>query len=108
MMSVIVSALQKVKLENNEYIIVLPINTTDEVLVDVENNKNLTQELGDLNITINVNRDTVLEDNITILKTLSSFIPKPIKLNHIYGINMDNDDYVNITSGTFIPGKLFI
>jgi len=107
-MSIITAALQRYKLENGDYVIVLPINTTDEVFVDVQNNKNLTQELDEINLTININRDTVLEDNITILKSLSSFIPKPFKLNHIYCINMYTTNYVNVSSGTYIPGKLFI
>ena len=107
-MSITAAVLQRMKLDDGTYAILLPINTTDEVFVDIETNKSLTSELSNINITINNHKNTVLKDNITILKSLSSFVPKPITLNHVYGINMDTEDYITISSGSFIPGKIFI
>jgi hypothetical protein len=106
--SVTVSTLQRVKISDGSYAIVLPINTTDEVLVDVQNNVNLTSALNTINVTITNNKDTVMDDLITIMTQLSSFITKPLDLNHISIRDMSSSNNINLTSGLFIPGKILI
>lgn len=106
--SITVSALQRVKLADGSYAIVLPINTSDEVFVDINNNKNLTSELNEIHVTITHNRDTVIDDFIEILSQLSPFIPKPLNLNHIFTRDMTTNDWFTLISGIYTPGTIFI
>lgn len=107
-MSVTAAVLQRVKLADGTYAIVLPINTTDEVFVDIDTNLSLTTHLNSLNVIITNNRDTVIEDNLEIIKKISHTFENPLHLNHIYGVRFSNLNNITFSAGAFLPGKIFI
>jgi hypothetical protein len=106
--SITVSALQHVKMPDGTEAIVLPINTTDEVFVDMASNKNLTGELLNINITISDERDGVIDDMLTLISQLASFLPKPLSFHHIQAEDFTNTTNIILNSGGFDPGCLFI
>lgn len=103
-----VAAFQRVKQEDGTYTIVLPYNTPDEVLYDPNTGFTLTTKLHNIDTIVNANRDSVIEDLITLTCQLSSFISKPLQLNHVYIDDFRTIDGINLASGGFINGKLFI
>lgn len=107
-MSVTAAVLQRVKMSDGTYAIILPINTTDEVFVDIDSNLTLTTHLSALNVVIKNNRNAVIGDNLEIIKKISNVFEKPINLNNIYGINFSNLNNITLSSGAFLPGKIFI
>jgi len=102
------AAFQKVKLENGSYAVVLPITTTDEVFTDYNSRSTLTNHLMTMGINIEANKDSVVEDVLSIVYQLSSYFPKPIKLNHLYVDDLITADNVTIYSGAFMPGKIIM
>jgi hypothetical protein len=106
--SVTVAALQRVKMSDGSYAIVLPINTTDEVYVDINENKTLTGELSNINVTITTDRDGLIDDMLTLVSQLAPFLTKPLNLNHIQVEDFTNTTNITLTSGGFEPGCLFM
>lgn len=102
------SAFQRVKQDDGTYAVVLPITTTDEVYTSLQTKQSLTQKLASIDSMIDSNKDTIVEDIITILGLLSSFLPKPISLNHAYVNDLSDKNDFNITSGAFVYGKIFM
>lgn len=107
MSSIVTTSFIRMKMEDGSYAVILPINTTDEVFIDLLNKKTLTEELGTMNLTITNNSDTVIEDLLTLTKNLYSSIQKPLTLKHISIEDMVTGSELTITSGAFIPGKIF-
>jgi hypothetical protein len=88
--TITVAALQRYKMPDGSYAIILPVNTTDEVYVDIGKQLTLTSELTNININIVDNRDSLIDDMTTLISTLSPYIPKPLQLKYIIALDMSS------------------
>ena len=97
-----VAVLQRTKQEDGSYIISLPVNTSDEVLTNLQSGETLTDRLIELN-----NRSMgLLQDLSTIVLCLSPVLTEDLNLNHIYRENFKTDKNLVVTNGTFEPGSI--
>ena len=97
-----VAVLQRTKQEDGSYIISLPINTSDEVLTNLQSGETLTDRLIELN-----NRSMgLLQDLSAIVLCLSPILTEDLNLNHIYRENFKSDNNLLITNGVFEPGSI--
>lgn len=97
-----VAVLQRTKQADGSYIISLPINTTDEVITNLQSGETLTDRL----IELNARSMGLLQDLSTIILYLSPVLTEDLNLNHIYRENFKTDDRLLISSGTFEPGSI--
>jgi len=107
-MAIMISALQKVKQPDGSFQIVLPINTIEDVFVDMDKGINLKTRLSEIQADVYDFRDTVTEDFITVVANLSAFLPKPVQLNHIYSDDFSSPTRFAISSGVVKPGRILI
>lgn len=97
-----VAVLQRTKQEDGSYIISLPVNTSDEVLTNLQSGETLTDRLIELN-----NRSMgLLQDLSTIILCLSPVLTEDLSLNHIYRENFKTTNKLSITDGNFEPGSI--
>lgn len=97
-----VSVLQRTRQQNGEYIITLPINTSDEVVTNLQTGETLTDRLIDVN---NYSMG-IIEDLSTILLKMSVLLNGDLQLNHFYRNDFKNEDDLVVTTGDFVTGSL--
>ena len=97
-----VSILQRTKQPNGEYIITLPINTSDEVLVNIQTGETLTDRL----IQINNYTMGIIEDLSSVILKISAVLNDDLQLNYMYRDSFKTDEKLLITSGDFVSGSL--
>lgn len=97
-----VSILQRTKQPNGEYIITLPINTSDEVLVNIQTGETLTDRL----IQINNYTMGIIEDLSSVILKVSAVLNDDLQLNYMYRDSFKSDEKLLITTGDFVPGSL--
>lgn len=97
-----VSILQRTKQPNGDYIITLPINTSDEVIVDIQTSESLTDRL----IHLNNYAMGIIEDLSTILLKMSAVLNDDLHLNYMYRDNFKSDEKLLINTGDFVSGSL--
>jgi len=81
------------------------MSATFKFIKKIQNNLGLANILTSL---VNTNQDGIIDDLLTLVMNMPAYITKPFKMNHIYTINMDSLDSIDLISGVFIPGKLMI
>lgn len=104
----IISALNRTKDENGNYVVILPINTIEEVFVDLGTGVKLSDILDNVVEQVNDTRLTTIEDLSSVINMLSGLIDNKIELNHIYRDNFKDDSNLEIKKGTFKSGGLRI
>lgn len=100
----IISALTRVKDDNGEYVLILPINTVEDVLVNLETGENLADLIQNIIKETDDTRLTVIEDLASVVNTLAGLIDVKLPLNHIYRENFKNTNNILKTTGTFFEG----
>ncbi len=98
----VVSVLQRVKNENNEYVVTLNYNTVDEVLDSLESGKTLRQ----INTEIRDTQEGLLDDLATVIYNLAGLLDSKLELNQIYRENFRNLDNIKLTAGQFEQGSV--
>lgn len=98
----------KHKQEDGSYVVIYPINTSDEVYVDINTKLTLTSKINTMDATISENKESIVEDIITILSSLSPMFPKPVLLNHLYVDDFGSKTKIAVNKGISIPGKIII
>lgn len=100
----IISALTRVKDDNGEYVLILPINTVEDVLVDLNTGETLADLISNIVKETDDTRLTVIEDLSSVVNALAGLIDVKLPLNHIYRENFKNTDNILKTAGTFFEG----
>ena len=96
--------------EDGSYIIVYPINTSDEVYVDINAKLTLTSKINTMDAALTSSRASIIEDMLSMLAAISPMIKTPLLLNHAYVDDFSNESSTSIngTKGIRIPGKIII
>lgn len=100
----IISALTRVKDDNDEYVLILPINTIEDVMVDLNSGETLAELIDGIIKDTDDTRLTVIEDLSSVVNTLAGLIDVKLPLNHIYRENFKNTSNILKTAGTFFEG----
>lgn len=100
----IISALTRVKDDNGEYVLILPINTVEDVMVDLKTGESLADLIQNIVKNTNDTRLTVIEDLASVVNALAGLIDVRLPLNHIYRENFKNTDNIIKTAGVFFEG----
>lgn len=100
----IISALQHVKDENGDYVLILPINTSEDVMMDLTSGETLSDRLIQMREELDDTKLTVIEDLGSVVNALAGLIDVNLPLNHIYRENFRTTDNILKTSGTFFEG----
>lgn len=98
------AVLQRVKDSKGNYVVTLPVNTVEEVYVNLETGETLSDLLGLVVGEMNDNKATIVEDLASVLAALTGILDLNLSLNHIYRENFKNDNNLNILSGNFESG----
>lgn len=53
-------------------------------------------------------RDHTITDMVSLLVKMSSLVPKPFQLNHVYADNFDVSTRITLSKGVAVPGKIFV
>lgn len=101
-----ISVLQRIKQEDGSYVIYLPINTTKEVIADIETGQTMDEMLQDIIHVVQSESFTLLEDFATIVGKLAGLVDENFTANHIYRDNMKTSDGITISNGIFTPGSV--
>lgn len=96
----VVSVLQHVKNEDNEYVVTLNYNTVDEVLESLESGKTLRQ----INTELKDTQEGLLDDLATVIHSLAGLLDNRLDLNQIYRENFKDLNNINLTAGQFEQG----
>lgn len=97
-----VATLQRTKQKDGNYIITLPINTSDEVITNFQTGETLTDRLIHLN-----NRSMgILQDLSTLVLRLSHILGSDLTLNNIYREDFATDENILVQEGVFNPGSI--
>lgn len=97
-----VAVLQRTKQDDGSYIISLPINTSDEVITNLQSGETLTDRLINLN-----NRSMgILQDMSTLVLRLSHILGSDLTLNNIYREDFATDNHIILQEGVFAPGSI--
>jgi hypothetical protein len=96
--------------EDGSYVVIYPINTSDEVYVDINSKLKLTTKINTMDATMSQDRESIIEDMLSVMASLAPMFKKPLLLNHVYADDFGNDGTtsINITKGIHSPGKIFI
>lgn len=100
------SGIINIKQVDGTYKNILPINTTDEVIYDTD--KTLTNKLIDVDTQMMDDRNTIIDDILTVITQVSPYLTKPLQLNHIYVDDLITTSNINLISGGSEVGRLFI
>lgn len=98
------SVLQRVKDSNGNYVVTLPVNTVEEVYVNLESGETLADLLGLVVGEMNDNKATIVEDLASVLAALTGILDLNLSLNHIYRENFKTAKNLDIKSGNFESG----
>lgn len=104
----IISALERVKDANGDYVLILPVNTVEEVFISLETGVRLSDVLNKIVIKVDDARLSTIEDLSNTINKLSGLIDDKLTLNHIYRDNFKTNDNLLITSGTYSSGSIKI
>lgn len=104
----IISALERVKDANGDYVLILPVNTVEEVFISLETGVRLSDVLKNIVIKVDDARLSTIEDLSNTINKLSGLIDDKLTLNHIYRDNFKTNDNLLITSGTYSSGSIKI
>lgn len=104
----IISALERVKDANGDYVLILPVNTVEEVFISLETGVRLSDVLNKIVIKVDDARLSTIEDLSNTINKLSGLIDDKLILNHIYRDNFKTNDNLLITSGTYSSGSIKI
>lgn len=104
----IISAINRVKDKDGNYVVILPVNTIEEVFVDLNTGVTLSQILDNVVEQVNDARLTTVEDLASVINMLSGLIDNRIELNHIYRDNFKDDYNLDISKGKFTSGGIKI
>lgn len=104
----IISALERVKDANGDYVLILPVNTVEEVFISLETGVRLSDVLKNIVVKVDDARLSTIEDLSNTINKLSGLIDDKLMLNHIYRDNFKTNDNLLITSGTYSSGSIKI
>ena len=104
----IISALERVKDANGDYVLILPVNTVAEVFISLETGVRLSDVLNKMIVKVDDARLSTIEDLSNTINKLSGLIDDKLMLNHIYRDNFKTKDNLSITSGTYSSGSIKI
>jgi hypothetical protein len=96
--------------EDGTYVVIYPINTSDEVYVDINTKLTLTSKINTMDAAMTADRESIVMDMLSVMSALGPMIPKPLLLNHIYADDFSNETIttINISKGINMPGKIVI
>jgi hypothetical protein len=102
------SAFQRVRRADGSYDVVYPISTSEEVYVDIDRKYTLTMKIRDMDATITKNKESIVEDILSLMVSIAPMFPRPVLFNHVYADDFSNKSTVNISKGNYIAGKIYI
>lgn len=105
-MSRVISTLQRVKDVDGSYIITLPINTIEDVYVNLDTGETLVDLMNFVVGGVNDNKASIVEDMATVLSKIAGLIDDNLSLNHIHRENFKTDSNLIVTQGTFESGSV--
>lgn len=108
MAQLIISALERVKDEDGNYVLILPVNTIEEVFINLETGERLSDVLNNLITKVDDARLSTIEDLSSTINKMSGLIDDRLTLNHIYRDNFKTNDNLNISSGNYSSGSIKI
>lgn len=95
--------------DDGSYIIMYPINTADEVYVDIDSKLSLTNKIKTMDATAAGDKESIVDDILTILSVVAPMYQRPLLLNHVYADDFANASAsVNLAKGLTTSGKIFI
>ena len=104
----IISVLERVKDANGNYVLILPVNTVEEVFISLETGERLSDVLKKIITKVDDARLSTIEDLSSTINKMSGLIDDTLTLNHIYRNNFKTKDNLDISSGTYSSGSIKI
>lgn len=103
----VVSSLLRVKDELGNYVTTLPINTLEEVIVNVETGKTLATLITEMVDEIVQSKEYIIKDLVNVVCDIAPFTDLTRDSSHIYINNLKTKDGLTITKGAFEEGRLY-
>lgn len=101
-----ISYLERIKLEDGNYVIKFPITTAKEVILNIETGETVEEIFNNVVRQVEAESYTLLEDFATLVGKVAGLVDDNINANHIFRDNMKTDDLITVIYGRFQPGSV--
>lgn len=100
------AVVERVKLEDGNYVIKLPVTSAEQVIYDLETGETIHEIFNNALRAVLAESYTLLEDFATLVGKIAGLVDDNIDAHHIFRDNMKYDNLINLQNGRFQPGSI--